>query len=108
VIEITRFNDVVSLTAASSAATTTPRVAFSRHSRGVVLIGNTGGCTEIQWHGAAGAESLPLQVYAGGNAVTSAVVVGAVVIPDAVFALPFIVPVVSGGTSCAMTVCMKG
>lgn len=107
-IEITRFGDTVSIAAASSAATTTPRVAFGGHSGGVVLIAHTGGCTQIQWHGAAGAEALPLPLYASGAAVTSAVVVGAVVMPDAVFALPFVVPVVSGGTSCAMTVCMKG
>lgn len=107
-IEISRFNDVVSLTAGSSAATTSPRIAFTQHAAGVVLIGNTGGCTKIDWYGAAGPETLPLPLQSSGSAVTSPVVVGAIEIPAAAKALPFVVPVVAGGASCAMTACLKG
>lgn len=107
-IEITRFNDVVTITASNTATTTSGRMAFSSYVSGAVLIGNTNGCTKIDWYGAHGSETTPLQIYSSGAAVTSAVTVGAIVMPAACEPFPFVVPVVSGGTTCAMTVVMKG
>ena len=107
-IEITRFQDTVTITAGSSAATTTPRFSFQHMAGGGVLIGSTGGATQIAWHAAAGPETTPIQIYSDGSAVTSAVTVGAVPIPDACFAFPYVAPVISGGTTCAMTATLKG
>ena len=107
-IEITRFQDTVTITAGSSAATTSQRFSFQHTAGGVVLIANTGGATQIAWHAAEGQEATPLQVYADGAAVTTAVVVGAHPVPDACFAAPCVVPVIAGGTTCAMTVALKG
>lgn len=106
--EITRFQNTVTITAASSAATTTPRFAFTHMAGAGVLIGNTGGATQIDWYAAHGQNETPLVVYADGSAVTTALTVGAHPVPDACFAFPFVVPVITGGASCAMTVCLKG
>jgi hypothetical protein len=106
--EITRFRDTVTITANSSAGTTSNRIAFGPFAGGCVVIAATNGCTQIGWYGAAGPSDTPVQVYSGGNAVTTAVTVGAHAIPDACFALPFVSPVVSGGTTCGMTVLLKG
>ena len=107
-IEITRFQETVTITAASSAATTTPRFSFQHMAGGGILIGNTGGATQIAWHGADGQESLPLAIYSDGSAVTTAVTVGAMPVPDACFAFPYVAPVIAGGTSCTMTITLKG
>lgn len=106
--EITRFREAFTITANSSAGTTSGRIAFGNFAGGCVLIAATNGCTQIAWHGAAESSATPVQLYADGSAVTTALTVGGHPIPDACFALPFAVPVVSGGTTCAMTVCVKG
>lgn len=102
------FSPGVVITANSSAASTSRRIPFGRFSGGGVLIGNTNGVTQISWHGSAGPEDTPLQIYANGAAVTTAVVVGAHPIPDACFGMHFVTPIVVGGTTCAMTVMCKG
>jgi len=96
------------ITAVSSAATTTPRFPFGRYAGGGVIIASTGSATQINWHASAAAEDLPRPIYADGSAVTSAVTVGCLPIPDACFGFPFVAPVLVGGTTCAMTVCVKG
>lgn len=107
--EIARFfSPGVVINASSTAGTTSARFPFGRFSGGAVLIGNTNGCTQIGWYGAAGPESTPLQIYADGSAVTTAVVVGAHPIPDACFGMHYVAPIVVGGTTCAMTVMCKG
>lgn len=107
-IEITRFQDTVSITAGSSAATTSQRFSFQHMAGGGVLIGNTGGATQISWHAAHGPETTPVQIYSDGSAVTSAVTVGAIPVPDACFSFPYVAPILSGGTTCAMTITLKG
>lgn len=94
--------------AGSTAATTSTRIPFGRFSGGAVLIANTNGATQIQWHGSASQDGLPLQIYADGAAVTTAVTVGAHPIPDACFGMHFVAPVIVGATTCAMTVMVKG
>jgi|688.fasta_scaffold01126_35 hypothetical protein len=106
--DIARHFSTAAIVASSSANSVAPRVAFGPFASGVVLVANTGGCTQINWHGAASAEGTPLPLQASGAAVTSAIVVGAIPFPDQTFALPFVVPVVVGATSCSMTVCLKG
>lgn len=107
-IEITRFQETVTITAASSAATTSPRFSFQHMAGAGILIGNTGGATQITWHAAAGQETTPLTIYSDGAAVTTAVTVGAMPVPDACFPFPYVVPVIAGGTSCTITVMLKG
>jgi hypothetical protein len=81
--EIERFHTGATITAGSSAATTTPRFPFGRYAGGGVLIGSTNGATQI-------------------------VTVGAHPIPDACFGFAYVAPVVVGATTCAMTVSVKG
>lgn len=107
-IEITRFQNTVTIVAANAAASTTPRFSFQHMAGAGVLIGSTGGCTQIAWYGAAGAGDTPIQIYADGSAVTTSVTVGAHPVPDACFSFPFVAPVVSGGATCAMTIVTKG
>jgi hypothetical protein len=107
-IEIERSHTLVTVTAASSAGTTTPRFPFDRFAGGGVFISSTGGATQINWHGASTADSTPMQIYSGGEAVTTAVTVGCHPVPDACFAFPYVAPVLVGGTSAVLTVSLKG
>jgi len=106
--EIERFHTGATITAGSSAATTTPRFPFGRYAGGGVLIGNTNGATQINWHVSVGSEDTPIRIYADGSALTTAVTVGAHPIPDACFGFAYVAPVVVGATTCAMTVSVKG
>jgi hypothetical protein len=106
--EIARFFTGATITAGSSAATTTPRFPFGNYAGGGILIANTNGATQINWHVSVGPEDTPVRVYADGSALTTAVTVGAHPIPDACFGFGYVVPVVVGATTCAMTVSVKG
>jgi hypothetical protein len=96
------------ITVVTTAGTTSPRLPFGRYAGGGVIIASTGGATSIAWHASAGAEDLPRPIYSDGSAVTSAMTIGCLPIPDACFGFPFVAPVLVGGTACAMTVCVKG
>lgn len=107
-IEIERSSTLITVTAASSAATTTPRFPFGRFAGGGVFIASTGGATQINWYAASGAEDTPVQIYADGNAVITSVTVGAHPVPDACFSFPYVAPVLVGGASAVLTVSLKG
>jgi hypothetical protein len=107
-IEITRFNDTFSFTAGATAGTTTARFSFQQMAGAGVVIGATNGATQINWYAAAGAEDTPVQIYSDGSAITTAVTVGAHPVPDACFAFPYVAPIVTGSTSCSMTIVVKG
>jgi hypothetical protein len=96
------------ITANSSAATTSGNIPFGPFAGGVVVIASTGSATQINWHGTPSMSVTPRQIYADGSAVTSSLTVGCINIPDACFAVPFVVPVLVGGTTCAMTALLKG
>lgn len=106
--KIERMHTLVTVTAASSADTTTPRFPFGRFAGGGVFIASTGGATQIQWHASSAPEDTPVLIYADGAPVTTAVTVGAHPVPDACFAFPYIAPVIVGGTSAVLTVSLKG
>lgn len=106
--EIARFSSTVTITAGSSAGTTTPRIAYGRYAGGCLIVGNTSGATEIRWYASATAEATPVQVFADGSAVTTAVTVGVHPIPDACYGVPFVAPVIVGATTMAATVTLKG
>ena len=99
-----------SISAVSAATPSSPRFPFGRFAGGGVIIGSTGGATQINWHAAIAVDSVPVPIYADGAAVTTAITVGAMPIPDACFGFPWIAPVVSSGgtTTVSMTVCVKG
>ena len=96
------------ITASSTAATTAGMFPFGRFGGACVMIAATNSCTGINWHGTVDPAVTPQQIYNGGSAVTSAVTVGIHPVPDACFAVNYVVPVVVGGTTCAMTVMAKG
>jgi len=107
-IDITRYNDVTTITATSGATVTSPRVAYGQFTGGAVIVANTNSCTAINWHGADTDQSLPRQIYnATGNAVTSALTVGVLPFPAEAYSLPFVTPVVVGASTCQMTVVRK-
>lgn len=107
-VEIVRGVDTAVCYAASSAATTSPRWCNKNFAGAIVLVAHTGSCTQVAWYASGTAEGTPRQVYSDGSALTTAITVGGFPVPDAMFAAPFVVPVVAGGTSCAMTVHQKG
>ena len=106
--QIERFFYGATVVAASSAASTTPRIPYGRYSGGGVIIGNTNGATQIRWHASAGPEDVPVQVFSDGAAVTTAVVVGAHPIPEACFGFGYVAPVIVGAASCTLSVLVKG
>ena len=72
------------------------------------MIAATNSCTQINWHGTVDPSVTPRQIYNDGAAVTTAITVGIMPVPDAAFAVNYAVPIVVGGTTCAMTVMAKG
>jgi hypothetical protein len=106
--DIARHYSSVVITANSTAATTAGSIPFGPFAGGVVMIAHTGGGTRINWHGTVHPTVTPTQIYADGSAVTSSLTVGCVGIPDGCFSLPYVVPVIVGGTTCAMTAILKG
>jgi hypothetical protein len=107
--EIARhFSPGTVITASSSANTLAERIPFGRFGGACVMIASTNSCTQINWHGTVDPAVTPRQIYSDGSAVTTAVTVGIHPVPDACFAVNYVVPVVVGGTTCAMTVMAKG
>lgn len=106
--DIRRHYSSIVITANSTAGTTSGHIPFAPFAGGVLMIANTESATQINWHGTPDMSVTPRQIYSDGSAVTSAVTVGCVNMPDACFAVPFVVPVISNGTTCAMTVMLKG
>jgi hypothetical protein len=99
---------LVAITANSSAASTSGAIPYGVFAGGGIFIGNTGGATQITWHGAPTPSDVPTVVRESGANVTTAVVVGYHPVPDACFALPFVAPIISGGTTMACTFVGKG
>jgi hypothetical protein len=107
--EIARhFSPGMVVTANSSAATTSGMFPFGRFGGACVMVANTNGATLINWYGTVDPAVTPRQVYADGSAVTTALTIGIHPVPDACFSSNYVVPVVSGATTCAMTVMAKG
>lgn len=92
----------------SSAATTSGSFAYGRFAGGVVTIANTNSATKIDWYAAPEYGEAPRPVYEFGSAVTTNVTVGVHPIPDACFGAVYVCPVITGATTMAMTVTVKG
>lgn len=98
----------IAITANSSAASTAGHIAYGIFAGGGLFVGSTGGATLITWYTKERESATPRIVRESGADVTTAVVVGYHPIPDACFAAPFVVPVISGGTTMAATFVGKG
>ena len=107
--EIARhFSPGTVITANSSAASTAGMFPFGRFGGACVMIADTGGATQIHWYGTVDPKVTPLRIYADCAALSSALTVGVINVPDGCFAVNYVVPVIVGGTTCAMTVMAKG
>ena len=106
--EIRRYGSTASIVASSAAGTTAGCIPYNMFAGGCVIVAATNGCTLINWMGGVSSAATPRQIYESGSAVTTALTVGIHPIPDACFASPFVFPIVTGGTTCAMTVGLKG
>jgi hypothetical protein len=84
------------------------KIPLKMYGGAAVVIASTAGATEIEWHGCAGQNDTPVPIYADGSPVTTAMTVGVHPLPDATFAVNFVIPVLSNGTTCSMTVMAKG
>lgn len=107
--EIARhFSPGTVVTANSSAATTSGKFPFGRFGGACVLVSSTNGATQISWYGTVDPAVAPVPIYADGSAVTTAVTVGIHPVPDACFAVNYVVPIIVGASTCALTVMAKG
>lgn len=108
--EIARHSNTFTLTVSTAGGTAAAKIPMRIFAGAAVLIGNTAGATGISWRGASGPNDAPVQIYADGTALTTAVTVGIHPVPDAAFAVPFVAPVLLSGGSTAMslTVMAKG
>lgn len=108
--EIARHSNTFVITADTGGASTNDKIPMKLFAGAAIIIGNTAGATQISWRGAAGQNDTPAQIYADGAQLTTAVTVGIHAIPDAAFAVPFVVPVLvsDGSTAMTLTVCAKG
>lgn len=106
--EIARHSNTFTLTAVTGAASTNEKIPMRLFAGAAVVIGDTAAATQIRWHGAAGQNDTPVQIYSDGSAVTTAVTIGIHPVPDAAFAVNFVVPVLSNGTTMPLTVMAKG
>lgn len=109
-IEIARHGNTFTITASTEAGSQAEKIPMRLFAGAAVLIGNTAGATGISWRGAAGINDTPVQIYADGTAVTTAVTLGIHAVPDEAFAVPFVAPVLlsGGSTSMSLTVMAKG
>lgn len=103
--EIARHHNTFVVTAAT---TNGDKIPMKMYAGAAVVIGHTAGATEIAWHGCAGQNDTPLAIYSGGSPLTTAVEVGVHPLPDEAFAVNYVVPVLSNGTTISMTVMAKG
>lgn len=106
--QIERFHTGSVVVASSAISSTTPRIPYARYSGGGVIVANTNGATQIRWYASAGAEDVPVQIYADGAAVVTALTVGAHPIPEACFGFAHVAPVIVGASTCSLSVLVKG
>jgi hypothetical protein len=106
--EIARHHSQQVIVAKTDGTSAEDKIHLAMFAGAAIVIGDTASATQISWRGAPTANGTPVQIYSDGSAVTTAVTVGIHPIPDAAFAVPFVVPVLSNGTTIAMTVMRKG
>jgi hypothetical protein len=108
-VEIKRmFDRPVVVVAHTLAGSTSDRIALGPYGGAAVIVSHTGNATQIRWHGAATPSATPVQIYADGAVVATAMTIGIHPLPDATFAVPYVTPILSNGTTSAMTVVAKG
>lgn len=106
--EISRFSAPAVDIVCTNSPSTSHRIPFAHAAGGVITVGATGGVTQIQWYAAPNDASSAVPIFADGNAVTTAMTVGAHPFPDAAFGCHTVVPVVTGAASMNATITVKG
>lgn len=96
-----RLSSVAGPFTATSSAATSPKVPFGASAGAVIIVDAVaGGANSITWHVAFGPELTPRPINADGAGVTTTIAAdNAYVLPDALFAAPFIVAVTNAGTA---------
>lgn len=98
--KIERLNTVSGTFNLTASASTTARIPFGAMAGAVFSVESVSGATTINWYIAMGQETTPLVANDGTAAVTTAIAVNTVYpVPDALFAAPFLVPVLNSGTA---------
>lgn len=106
--KIERLNSVTGQFVATASAATSPKIPFGAAAGGVIVVDSVSSATTITWHVAFGQELTPVPLNADGSGVTTTIAAGnAYVLPDALFAAPFIVAVVNAGAA-TFRVSVKG
>lgn len=106
--EISRFSAPAVDIVCTNTPSTSHRIPFAHGAGGVITVGATAGSTQIQWYAAPHSSAAPVPIFAGGNAVTTALTVGAHPFPDATFGCHTVVPVVNGVSPVDATITVKG
>lgn len=99
--KLERLSGVTGQVVATNSASTSPKIPFGSAAGGVLIVDAVAsGATTITWHVAFGQELTPAPVNADGAGVTTTIAANqAYVLPDALFAAPFIVAVTNAGTA---------
>ena len=102
------FDSGSSIVATSAVTTSSPRIALGRFSGAAIMVAASNGGTQVGWYASNGTTDTPIQIYADGFAVTSALTTGGHPLPDACFAFSYVAPIMVGTTACTMVVHVKG
>jgi hypothetical protein len=98
--KIERLSVVSAPLALTASASTTARIPFSSTAGAIFTVEAVSGATTINWFVAMGTELTPIVANDGSAAVTTTITNNtAYPVPDALFAAPFIVPVLNSGTA---------
>lgn len=98
--KIERLNTVSGTFNLTASASTTARIPFGAMAGAVFSVESVSGATRIDWFVAMGQETTPMVANDGSSAVSTSITVSTVYpVPDALFAAPFLVPVLNSGTA---------
>lgn len=106
--KIERLSSVTGTYSLTASASTTARIPFSSMAGGLFSVEALSGGSSINWFVAMGAELTPIAANTGAAAVTTSISLNtAYPLPDALFAAPFLVPVLNSGTA-TIRLALKG
>lgn len=98
--KIERLSSVSGTYSLTASASTTARIPFAAMGGALFSVEAVSGATSINWFVAMGAELTPLAANDGSSAVSTTISLNTVYpVPDALFAAPFLVPVLNSGTA---------
>lgn len=98
--KLERQSSVTAQIVATDAAATSPKIPFAAAGGAALIVDAVSSATTIAWHVAFSPEATPVPINADGAGVTTTISANqAYVLPDALFAAPFIVAVTDAGTA---------